>query len=371
MSPKVLFFASSVVLAYSTTALADADSFLKRLAPVSEGSFKAGVFYDNIDSFTATLGLDQENLFGTDEHLKIDLMASTNRSAFTVSLTDADIYESPWSRTFSFTSQQFQENPDILRNFQYFSTNSQISFSRSIDSTKSVSIAFGHDLLDFGRSTDLPLTIANSSMLHGNRASTTYVKVEGHYSTLAGDIYPMSGSAFNAGLELGKADKINYSIARFGAEYVHSFGDRFFARFRMASSAGKAQGSEYPFNKTFMAGGAGSVRGYKFNSLGPLSTLHSSGEPVAIGGKYALSTSIEAGFLLGSKRNFAAFAFFDAGNVGNTREAVLPKNLAKSRGIGLRWISPLGPVDLSYAEAIEPTNPYITEKLQLSIGRTF
>jgi len=47
------------------------------------------------------------------------------------------------------------------------------------------------------------------------------------------------------------------------------------------------------------------------------------------------------------------------------------KALEHSRGIGIRWKSPLGPIDASYAKAINPSNPNLIEEFQISLGSFF
>ena len=93
-----------------------------------------------------------------------------------------------------------------------------------------------------------------------------------------------------------------------------------------------------PATLRFYAGGDQSVRGYAYNSLGPLDSLGK-----VAGGKYLLVGSIEYEHRLSEK--WSAATFYDVGNAYNTSS----ENFKRGAGVGLRWRSPIGPVRLDVA----------------------
>ncbi len=92
----------------------------------------------------------------------------------------------------------------------------------------------------------------------------------------------------------------------------------------------------------FFAGGDRSVRGYDFQSLGPLDD-----EGRAIGGRAIVTGSVEGDWLF--RERWSAALFVDAGNVG---QGDLLDDLPWSLGAGVRWYSPVGPirVDLAFPQ---------------------
>ncbi len=100
---------------------------------------------------------------------------------------------------------------------------------------------------------------------------------------------------------------------------------------------------EIPLSVQFFAGGDQSVRGYRYESLGP---LNDDGE--VIGGKHLLTLGMEYDFNI--RANWKAAAFIDAGNAFNT---VNEMKLSKGAGVGLRWLSPIGPVRFDLASALD------------------
>jgi translocation and assembly module TamA len=99
---------------------------------------------------------------------------------------------------------------------------------------------------------------------------------------------------------------------------------------------------DLPLSQRFYTGGDQTVRGYKYDSIGP---LDSSGN--VIGGKDLLVGSMEVDHRLGPV--FGVAAFVDAGNVTNSFQ----NSLEKGVGVGLRWRTPVGVVRFDIAHPIK------------------
>lgn len=97
-----------------------------------------------------------------------------------------------------------------------------------------------------------------------------------------------------------------------------------------------------PPSQRFFAGGARSVRGYSYQSLGP---KNSNG--VVIGGRNLLVASAEIDYLVWGPYGFAVF--FDSGNAYNH----FPPHMKSGAGIGFRWRSPFGMVRLDFAHPLD------------------
>ncbi len=105
----------------------------------------------------------------------------------------------------------------------------------------------------------------------------------------------------------------------------------------------------------FFAGGDRSVRGYDYQSLGPLDE-----EGKAIGGTRLLTGTIEGDWRFLDRWSGALFA--DAGNVG---EEDLLDDLPWSVGFGVRWYSPVGPIR---ADIAFPQTGSTDVRLHISMG---
>jgi hypothetical protein len=158
-------------------------------------------------------------------------------------------------------------------------------------------------------------------------------------------------------------------------------------------------GDPYPFFKNFYLGGIGSVRGFEAASLGPRDIY---GDP--LGGTRRFSANFEALFPIpGADRTLRLSAFLDMGQVwgpgcngiysippntdlndvnnnpgafctgpyyGNTSGIDLSL-IRYSAGVGIAWISPLGPLRLSYAYPLNPQPWDRIQRFQFQIGAGF
>jgi len=98
-----------------------------------------------------------------------------------------------------------------------------------------------------------------------------------------------------------------------------------------------------PPSLRFFAGGDQSVRGYDYQSLSP---RNARGE--RIGGRYMVAGSLEYQYSFAEKWRIAAFV--DQGNA--FRDFELP-NLKTGVGMGVRWVSPVGPLRLDLANGLD------------------
>ena len=118
-----------------------------------------------------------------------------------------------------------------------------------------------------------------------------------------------------------------------------------------------------PDDQLFFLGGIRDVRGYKENLL----RFDDQGNPV--GGKTAVVGSLEARIDLGL--NLELTTFFDIGSVQDTLVEGGSDRFRSSVGIGLRYITPIGPMGLLYGHKLDRQEGESSGRLHLSIGYSF
>jgi len=123
---------------------------------------------------------------------------------------------------------------------------------------------------------------------------------------------------------------------------------------------------DIPIFKRFFSGGSNSVRGYAFQSLGPLDAAG-----IPIGGDYLVEANLEVRYPV--YREFRGVIFVDGGNVYRDRPAYSLAQLKYSAGLGARYITVVGPIRFDVAFPLEPFpeldfNRYV---LYVSLGNTF
>lgn len=159
-----------------------------------------------------------------------------------------------------------------------------------------------------------------------------------------------------------------------------------------------------PFYENYYAGGFNSVRGFKDSTLGPRGTpsrgVEQTGnvgtrrdddnDPLPFGGNVLIQGGAEILFPLPfvkDQRSLRTSVFWDVGNVfdskceqiknpsglkSNTQcNDVSLSNLASSVGVGVTWVTALGPLSFALAMPIKKPDNAETQIFQFSLGQTF
>jgi outer membrane protein insertion porin family len=73
----------------------------------------------------------------------------------------------------------------------------------------------------------------------------------------------------------------------------------------------------------------------------------------------------------GNDRSLRVFGFADMGNVFGAKDKLDFKELRASAGVGLSWVSPVGPLRLAFAKPLRKQPGDKIQSLQFQIGTTF
>jgi len=133
---------------------------------------------------------------------------------------------------------------------------------------------------------------------------------------------------------------------------------------------GASQGGRtFPVFKNFFGGGLGTVRGFEQGSLG---LTDSTG--AYMGGPKRLNANAELyAPLPGSAKDktLRVYAFTDVGNVWAATQTPSLSTLRMSGGVGLSWVSPVGPLRLSYGLPLKSEATDKIQRVQFQIGTAF
>ena len=166
---------------------------------------------------------------------------------------------------------------------------------------------------------------------------------------LGGDVdFIKSRTTF--GKYVGLEDYIGFdAIARYKARYHHLSG-----------------GGYLPLAEKFYMGGIGSVRGYESYSIS--STIIDNGYEKNIGGKQTFSNSGEISFPLIPKAKMRLVTFLDWGFIGDDK---LTEYSRGGYGAGLEWFSPVGPIQLMFAQPLNSESTDRTAVFEFTMGQRF
>ncbi|MBU0341230.1 outer membrane protein assembly factor BamA [Acinetobacter baumannii] len=230
------------------------------------------------------------------------------------------------------------------------------------------------------------------------------------YNTLNRPIFPTSGMSHRVGLEIGlPGSDVDYQKVTYDTQAFFPIGSTGF----VLRGYGKlGYGNDLPFYKNFYAGGYGSVRGYDNSTLGPKypsvnlqETKQNDSSPEEVGGNALVQFGTELVLPMPFKgdwtRQVRPVLFAEGGQVFDTKcnidNSVYGNkgmkingqtitdvrkycednygfdlgNLRYSVGVGVTWITMIGPLSLSYAFPLNDKPGDETKEIQFEIGRTF
>ena len=158
-------------------------------------------------------------------------------------------------------------------------------------------------------------------------------------------------------LAVAKAQASTYWALDEDARYVLA------ARVGFGSMSGASLG-EIPANLRFYGGGGGSVRGYRYQSLGPQGPFG-----YVIGGRSLFEASAELRIKI--TETIGIVPFFDAGNAFRSSLPNFTDALQMSAGLGLRYYTAIGPIRVDVAAPLNPRRGDKPVTLYVSIGQAF
>ena len=195
-------------------------------------------------------------------------------------------------------------------------------------------------------------------------------------------LIPTKGRYRRANLEVSPAGTSTY--------YRTTYQDQYFIPLNMSNTAtlalngeinygGALGGNAYPIFKNYFAGGIGTVRGYQAGSLAVSARSRGLGDTrfnLPIGGSARLIMNAELQMPFpgtGVDRSLRWFTFLDAGQVFSPEDGqkINLSDLRYSTGLGLSWISPVGPLKISLGYPINPQSFDRTQRFQFQLGTGF
>ncbi|PCE23075.1 outer membrane protein assembly factor BamA [Paraburkholderia acidicola] len=340
------------------------------------GSITLGLGYGSGEGPIISAGVTQDNVFGSGTTLSLNV--NTSSTGRTLSVTQVDPY---------FTIDGIKRITDV-----YYRTTYPLYYSNVSDTSFRI-VTMGADL-KFGVPFSESDTVYFGTGLEQNRldvdSSTpqSYIDYVNSFGRVSNNVpitigwsrdnrdsalVPSKGyfTQFNA--EYGTPiATTKYYKTDLQSQYYYSFSRGFVLGLNFQGGYGNGlSGEPFPIFKNYFAGGIGSVRGYEPGSLGPRDAT--TGDP--IGGSKMVVANVELTFPLpgtGYDRTLRVFTFTDAGNVWGTEgNSVGANGLRYSYGVGLEWISPIGPLKLDFALPIVKHAGDQYQKFQFQIGTSF
>ena len=346
------------------------------------GSFTIGAGYSQDQGALFNLGLTNDNIFGTGNRLGITFNNNKAQEQYEFS------YENPYytadgiSRgfTLSYTKTDAEEASistyllDKVRGAVNYSIPlseyNKIRFSLGIERNDIKISSFSSDEVEAFIIDNSNGSINSANVLDGDIYDSFFVSMSFSKDSRNRLIFPDSGAVNSIGVEIFTGD-LDYYKTFYRHQSLFPVADTVTFSFKGSIGYGQPynETTDLPFFEKYTAGGVRTVRGYDYNSLGPLDSSFSS-----FGGNFQFITNSEILFqidALGGADSFRLGLYLDAGNVFAEPTDFEATELRASVGISAKWFTAVGPIELSYANPINNEPGDDTKNFQFSLGAPF
>ncbi len=334
------------------------------------GSLQVGAGFSSAEKVALSFSVKQENVFGSGNYLGLDVNTSRYNRVVVLSTTDPYFTQDGISRTFDLYHRASRPYSDQGGNYRLITSGASVRFGVPFSETDTVFFGGGGERTEIKPGTNIPASFLSYAEQVGYVSYSLPLTVGWSRDSRDSALVPNSGRYQRFNSEWGVAGDARYVRANYQFQQYIPLGKKFTIAFNSEVGAGKGlNGRPFPIFKNFYAGGLGSVRGFDQGTLGPRDVTGSS-----IGGAKKINFNLEVMAPLpgaGNDRTLRVFGFVDAGNVYGENETVDFSTMRASVGLGLSWISPVGPLRLAIANPVRKFAGDRIQRLQFQIGTSF
>lgn len=364
------------------------------------GQLTASVGFAQNEGIILQLGVSQDNFLGTGKSVAFNISNSSTLTEYSFNYLDPYFTVDGVSRGYNFYYREENYDEDDRGDYNTDSIGGGITFGYPIDDFQRLSFSGDVEFLRL-KPNDLYASADNDAY----NVIKTYVKNNGDEYINAKITAGWSDNRLNRAIfpTRGRSQGATFEVSLPGSDlqyYRAQYNNRLYwplnddetwvaaLRGRVGYADTYGDDKDYPFFKNFYAGGLTSVRGFEANTLGPRYSRGSQGNnPRSMGGNVLVTGSAELIFPIPFMKDQSAWrtlVFMDAGNVFSTEclpgadedtstcvEGVDFGDLRYSAGVGLSWLTPVGPLSISLAKALNSKSGDEDEVFQFALGQTF
>ncbi len=345
------------------------------------GSFSVSAGYSQDQGALFSLGLTNDNIFGTGNRLGITFNNNKAQQKYVFS------YENPYytvdgvSRGISLSYTKTDASKASISNYLLDKVRAAMDYGVPLSEYNQIHFSFGLErnnikISSFTSKEIINFIIDNNPDIHaggiitGDSYDTAFATMSFSKDSRNRLIFPDHGTLNSVGIELFGGE-LDYYKLFYRHQSLFPVSDKVTLSFKGRLGYGDTlkETTDLPFFEKFRAGGVTSVRGYDYNSLGPLDSRHA-----AFGGNFQVVTNTEFLFqvdALGGADSFRLGLYLDAGNVFAHYQDFSIHGLRASVGIAAMWLTAVGPIELSYAEPVNSQPGDVTKYFQFSLGVPF
>ncbi|MBA4108490.1 MAG: outer membrane protein assembly factor BamA [Leptothrix sp. (in: Bacteria)] len=334
------------------------------------GNLMLGAGFSSAEKLSLTASIKQDNIFGTGNYLGIEVNTSKYNRTLVVSTVDPYFTDGGISRAVDVFYRTSRPLSTQGGDYEIVTPGATIRFGVPFTEFDTVFFGLGAEQTTIKGDLGLPDNYKLYRRNFGETSLSIPLTVGWARDSRDSTIAPNQGRYQRVNMEWGVAGDTRYLRGDYQIQQYLPLTNRF--TFGVNAQIGYGvglSGKEYPFFKNFYGGGLGTVRGFEQNSLGPIDN-----NGAYIGGSKRININNELYVPFpgaGNDRTLRLFGYLDAGNVWGNDEPIKLEDFRVSMGVGVSWVSPVGPLKLSYGQPVRKFDVDKIQKLQFQIGTAF
>ncbi|MPZ43597.1 MAG: outer membrane protein assembly factor BamA [Betaproteobacteria bacterium] len=332
------------------------------------GNLLVGAGFSSSEGLVLSGGVTQTNVFGSGNHLGLQLNTSKVNTVYSLSLTEPYFTVDGVSRGFDIYKRDIDPTEIDSGRWRTSTIGAQLRFGVPISDLDTINYGIGVERTELNVFSDSPQRFIDFVDTFGETNSTLLGTIGWSRDNRDSLIYPTKGRMQRLSLESGLPGG---SLRYYKLSYQHQWYwplTRYYT-LMLNGEIGIGDGLDdkpLPFFKNFFAGGVSSVRGYDANSLGPKDQF---GDPIGGSKRVVLNAEFFIPFPgLENDRSVRLSAFTDAGMIADKFSG---DEFRSSVGVAVLWVSPLGPLKISVAQPMSDKSGDKKQRFQFTFGASF
>ena len=335
------------------------------------GSLQLGAGFSSAEKVSLSFGIKQENVFGSGNYLGLDVNTSKFNRTIVLSTTDPYFTDTGISRTYDVyyrTMRPYYDNDA----YKIVTSGASVRFGVPFSEVDTIFFGAGAERNEIKPGTYMPDAYSQFCVRWGCTQTGIPFTLGWSRDSRDSALAPNSGRYQRLNTEWSFLSDARYLRANYQIQQYIPLSKKYTLALNGELGWGKGLNNRpFPIFKNFYSGGLGSVRGFQQGSLGPRDTGYNQ---LSLGGTRKVTMNAE--FMVpfpgaGNDRTLRLFTFLDVGNVYGEGESFDLAELRASTGVGISWISPLGPLRLAIAQPIRKKTGDRIQRLQFQIGTSF
>jgi outer membrane protein insertion porin family len=339
----------------------------------STGNLSVGAGISSSEGLVLMAGVSQSNFFGTGNTLSTQINTSQINQIFSVSYTNPYYTDDGVSRGFDIYKRRTNATMMAVSQYTSDSLGGGVRFAVPLKEDEMIHYGSTVEQMGIGLTPLSPTRFISYINTYGTTTDNLLATVGWSRDSRDSAMYTTQGTVQRASTELSmpSISSQQYFKLTYQHQWFHpiSRGVTFMMN-GVTDYADGYGGQILPFFKNYYAGGVGSVRGYQPSSLGPRDINNYS-----LGGNRRVIGNVELLFPMpgfDKDTSVRLSTFLDAGGVfGGDSQVSASIGMRYSTGVAITWVSPVGPLKLSYGIAIGPQEQDKLQRFQFTLGTLF